>query len=244
MGGVQKAMYGINLSASRYEDNVDEDKLIPQVETTTASVDYSFNKFSSVPMGLSYQRTSMESSMVPTGGADFEIDTDMYGARISYITGRWNLGLNANYSTQDDKTETDYDTSAQTYSFAPSYYSEALSFSPNLSFNRSSDDTSGVDTDVLTASLDLRGNLARGSITYELGGTFNQMETSDDTMDMDMINLNTRVAYNFLQEWAGFLNPSVGIRGLYNRTNDKVAHQDDDEFVLMLVFSTSMGFAF
>jgi hypothetical protein len=41
-----------------------------------------------------------------------------------------------------------------------------------------------------------------------------------------------------------FLNPSVGIRGLYNRTNDKVFDQDDDEFALLLVLSTSMGFAF
>lgn len=244
MGGVQKAAHALNLSASRYEDNVDEDELLPKVETTTISADYSFNRFPSLPMGLNYQKLMMDSSMVPKGGMPYRMDTDMYGARINYMAGPWNLGFNANYSTQDDKTETDYDTSTQTYSFSPSYYAETLSITPNLSFNRSSDETSKVDTDTLTATLDLRGSLYQGIVSYEFGGTFNQMKTSDDTMKMDVISGNARVAYNFLQEWAGFLNPSIGVRGQYNRTNDKVSDQDDDEFSLMLVVSSSMSLAF
>lgn len=244
MGGMQKTVHSLNLSASRYEDNVDESALFPQVVTTTAAADYSFNRFPNLPMGLSYQRSIMEANKVPEKGLPFETETDMYGARISYITGPWNFGFNANYSTQNDKTETDYDTSAQSYTFSPTYYAEAISVSPSLSFNRSSDETSDVDTDTLTATLDLRGNLYQGKVTYEFSGTFNRMKASDDTMETDMYSANTQVAYHFLQEWAGFLNPSVGVRGLYIRTNDKVADQDNDEFALLLVLSTSMGFAF
>ncbi len=244
MGGVQKAMHGLNLSASRYEDNVDEDERLPQVVATMVSADYSFNRFPTLPMGLNYQKMIMDSSMIPEGGLPYRTDTDMYGARINYMAGPWNFGFNANYSTQNDKTESNYDTKNQTYSFSPTYYAETLSLSPNLSFNRSTDETSGIDTDTLTVTLDLRGTLYQGSVSYEFGGAFNQMKNSDDTMEMDMVNGNARVAYHFLQEWAGFLNPSVGIRGLYNRTNDKVFDQDDDEFALLLVLSTSMGFAF
>jgi len=244
MGSVQKAEHGLNLSASRYEDNVDENDLLPQVATTTFSADYSFNRFASLPMGLNYQKMIMDSSMVPKGGLPYEMDTDMYGARINYMAGPWNFGFNANYSIQDDRTEADYDTSTQTYSFSPSYYAEALSLTPNLSYNRSSDETSRVDTDTLTATLDLRGELYQKIVSYEFGGTYSRTETSDDSMKMDVISGNARVAYNFLQEWAGFLNPSVGVRGQYNRTDDKVSDQDDDEFSLMLVLSSSMNLAF
>ena len=244
MGGVQKTNHALNVSASRYEDNVDENELMPQVETTTLSADYSFNRFPTLPMGLNFQKTIMDSSMVPEGGLPYRTDTSMYGARINYLKGQWNLGFNANYSLQDDKTESDYDTSNQTYSFIPTYYSENLSFSPNLTFNRSTDETTDVDTDTLTATIDLRGTLADGVVSYELAGTFNRMENSEDTMEMDMYSANAQLAYHFLQEWAGFLNPSIGVRGLYNRTNDKVSDQDDDEFALFLVLSSSMGFAF
>ncbi len=244
MGGVQKEVHALNLTASRYEDNVDEDDSLPQVMTTMVSADYSFNRFPSLPMGLNYQKSIMDSSMVPTGGVPYETETIVYGARINYMKGSWNFGLNANVSTQDDKAETNYDTSAQNYSFSPTYYSEVFSFAPNFSFNRSTDETSDVDTDTLTATIDLRGNLYQSRVSYELAGTFNRMETSDETMEMDMFGANSQVTYHFLQEWAGFLNPSMGVRGLYNRTNDKVSNQDDDEFSLLLVLSTSMGFAF
>ncbi len=244
MGGMQKSVHSLNVTASRYEDNVEESRAIPQVVTSNVSADYSFNHFPNLPMGLNYQKTVMDSSMIPAGGQPFETETEMYGARINYMAGPWNFGFNTNFSNQDDKTDTDYDTSTQTYSFSPTYYSDSLSVSPNLSFNRSSDETSNVDTDTLTASIDLRGTLYRDKVSYELGGTFNQMETSDDTMETDMVSANTQVTYHFLQEWAGFLNPSVGIRGLYNRTNDKVSNHDDDEFALLLVLSSSMGFAF
>ncbi len=244
MGGVQKTNHALNVSASRYEDNVEEDSRLPQMETSTLSADYSFNRFPTLPMGLSFQKTIMDSTMVPEGGLSYRIDTSMYGARVNYLKGPWNFGFNANYSLQDDKTESDYDTTNQTYSFIPTYYAETLSFSPNLMFNRSTDETTDVDTDTLTATLDLRGNLLNGVVSYELAGTFNRMETSNDTMEMDMYSANAQVAYHFLQEWAGFLNPSVGIRGLYNRTDDKVSDRDDDEFALFLVLSSSMGFAF
>ena len=244
MGGAQKEVHALNLTVSRYEDNVEENRLLPQVITTMAAADYSFNQFPTLPMGLNYQKSIMDSSMVPIGALPYETETDMCSARINYMKGAWNIGFNANYSIQDDKTTTDYDTTAQTYSFSPTYYAETISFAPSLSFNRATDETSGLNTDTITATLDLRGNLYQGKVSYELTGTFNRMETSDASVEMDMVYTNAQIAYHFLQEWAGFLNPSVGIRGLYNRTDDKVYDQDDDEFALMLVLSTNIGYAF
>jgi len=243
-GGVQKTIHSLKLLASRYEDNVDNNELIPQVLTTTGAAEYTVNYFTTVPMGLSYQKTIMDATMIPTGGWPYKTETDMYGARINYLSGPWNVGFNANYSTLNDKTANNYDTSAQSYSFAPTYNAAELSCAPSLTFNRASDKTRDVDTDTLTATLDFRGLLYESKISYEFGGTYNRLKASDDSMLTDILNANARVAYNFRQEWAGLLNPSVGIRGLYYWTDDKVSHQDDDAYALFLVLSASMGFAF
>ncbi len=240
-GGIQSSLYALTLSGSRYEDNVKEDPLFPQTSATMGMADFSFNRFPAFPMGLSVQRTIMDSSMVPEFGMPIKTYTDMIGARINHPSGPWNFSLNANYSRQDDRTDVNYDTKTQTYSFVPMYYSEHFSFTPSLSFNRSSDDTSGTDTDTYTATLDLRGDLFSGKCLYEFAGTFNRMEMSRDAMKMDSLNSNFRVAYVPGTNYFGFLNPSIGLRGLYNKTNDRLSHQSNEDFALLLVISTSLG---
>jgi len=244
MAGMNRDVHAINLSVARYEDNVDEDDLFPQVVSSMASIDYSLAKFPTLPMGLNYQKSILDTSMVPEFGFPLKTHTDVVGARINYLLDKWNFGFNVSYSKQDDKTPFDYDSSAQMYNLAPVYYSECFTFAPNLAFNRSTNETTDVDTDTYTITLDVRGSLFQQAVSYELAGTFNRMEMSDGGFEMETINSNARIAYHFLQEWTGFLNPTVGLRGLYNRTDDKVLDQDNDEFALLLAVSSSMGFSF
>ncbi|PLY03404.1 MAG: hypothetical protein C0622_04445 [Desulfuromonas sp.] len=244
MGGMQKGVHGLNLSTSRYEDNVDEDPLLTKTVTTTITADYAYNGMPNLPLGLNYQKTIMDSTMLPEGAFPYRTDIDLFGARASYLLGSWNFSVNATYSLQDDKTSTDSDTRNQTYTFTPMYYSQAFSVVPSLIFNRTTDENRSVDTDTLTASLDLRGTLKEGKVTYELAGSFNRMTMSDDSMELETLTANAQLAYHFQQEWASFLNPSLGLRGQYNRTDDKLSGEDEDEYALFLVLSTSMNFAF
>lgn len=243
-GGMQVTEHTVTLSGSRYVDNVEEDVLFPQTEQTAAMVDYSFTKFPTLPMGLGFQHSIIESSMVPEFGSPIEINTDMISTRLSHQRGAWSYNLNTSYSIQDDRTPADYDTRAQTYSFAPMYYSEHLSFSPNLSFIRSTDDTRDVDTDTRTMSLDLRGDLYAKKCLYELAGNFSQMEMSDKAMKMEILSTTFRIAYVPGEKIFGLLNPSIGLRGLYNKTDDQVYEQTTEEFALLLAISTSIGISF
>ena len=80
----------------------------------------------------------------------------------------------------------------------------------------------GVE-DTFTLTVDVRGSLLdNGTLSYEFAGTFNRMKTSDETMNTDSINSNFRIAYQLAESLWGIMNPSVGFRGLYNRTKDKI----------------------
>lgn len=243
-GRMQNQEHAVSVTASRYEDNVEEDGDLPQVETLSGAIDYSYNGIPNLPMGIFCQRVRHDSTMTPAGAREIDLVTDQLGARINYADGPWNLGLAANFSWQDDRTDIDYDTSSQVYTLTGAYYTQELSVAPGFAFNRSTDETTDVDTDTYTASIDLRGNLLQQRLTYELSGSFNRTRASDDSMEMDIINSGARVAYSFVNELGGFLTPSIGIRTNYNRTDDKVAGRDDDEFVLLLVLSANLGYVF
>ncbi len=244
MGTVQKPFYTLNLSTSRYEDNVEEDELSPQVVTTTGNVAYSYTRFPNLPLRVSYQKTIHDSSMVPVGGLPYRMDTDFYSAGLSYIRGPWTFDFNTGYSEQNDKTAADFDTSAQDYALNTTYYGKRISFAQNLAFNRWADEQSDLHTDTLTATVDLLGTLYDGAVAYEIAGTYSRQTTSDDTFDTRSINTNAMLTYHFLQKWANFLNPSFGIRGLYDWVDDRVQNETTNNFTIMLVLSSSLDHAF
>jgi len=126
----------------------------------------------------------------------------------------------------------------------PTYNTEYLSISPAFSFNRTRTHLTEVHTDTYTSTLDLRGNLLEKKITYGFGVTYNWIKASDDTTKQDILNTNFNVSYLLVKNLWGFLNPSMGVRGLYNRTNDRVLDQTTNELAIFLVVQTTMPFSF
>jgi hypothetical protein len=244
MAGANTQIHSTTLSLSRYNDNVEKDDLYPRMYTYQGTIDYTFNKFQGLPIGLNYQKAMLESAMEPEYSFPMKMDTDTISGRINYMKGPWNFGLQTNYAVQDDRTPEGNDTTTATYTFMPTYFSEHISISPSISLNQSTYQLTDVRTDTWTATFDLRGNTFSKRITYELAGTFNRTESSDGAMEQDILNTNFRLTYLLGEKIWGFLNPSVGIRGLYNKTNDKVYDQESEEFALLVVLSTSMPFSF
>ncbi|MEF9437747.1 MAG: hypothetical protein L0922_02995 [Candidatus Mariimomonas ferrooxydans] len=243
-GGANFQIHAINLSFSRYNDNVKKDSLYPRFYTYQGMIDYSFNKFQSLPMGLSYQKSIVDSTIEPEFHVPIRMDTDMISTRVNYMKGPWNLGLQTGYSFQDDRTPDANDTTTTTYTFTSSYSLEHFSISPGFSFNRSKYRLQGSRTDTYTANLDIRGDALKGNLTYGFAGTYNRTKSSDGSTELDTVNTNFEVAYSIGKKLLDFLNPKVGIRGLYNKMNDSVYGTENDEFTLLLVLSTSMPFSF
>lgn len=243
-GGTFFKVHWLNLAFSQYHDNVRKDDLYPRTQTTQGTLDYTFSKFENLPISLSYQRSMLKAKDKPINTPPTSTNTDTVTGRVNYKKGPWDFGFSASYSFQNDKTDVDYDTTTVTYTFTPTFTLDYLSICPSFSFNRSLVHPTGVHTNTYTATLDLRGDMFKKRITYGLGGTYTVVRSSDGLSKQYTQNANFNVYYLLFKDLWGFLNPSVGIRGLYNRTNDKVLHQSTDEFVLYLVLQTSMKFLF
>jgi len=98
--------------------------------------------------------------------------------------------------------------------------------------------------DTYLATLDLRGDAFKKRVTYGLGGSYSILRASDGSSKTDTLSSNFNVYYLLYKDLLGFLDPSLGIRGVYNRTNDRVLHQTTNEFALYFVLQMSMKFLF
>ena len=242
--GADFSMHSANISFSGYNDNVKKDALYPRIYTYQGGIDYTLNKFQCLPIGLSYQKSMLESDMEPEYTPPLEMDTDTMSGRINYMRGPWNLGLQASHSIQDDRTPQGNDTTTTTYTFSPAYSSRHIAISPSASFNRSKYKFTGTRTDTSTINLDLRGDIFDERVTYEFGGTYNRTRSNDGTVNQHNLNTSFRVAYVTGKRLWGFLLPSVGIRGQYGTTRDKAYDDENEDFLLMLAVSSSMLFSF
>jgi hypothetical protein len=172
--------------------------------------------------------------------------TDTLTGRINYIKQPWNLGFSTVYSVQNDRTDESNDTANITLTLTPVLALEKISLfvSPSYSFNRILSRLTDIHTDTQTATLDLNGNLLKTKLTYGFGGTYTMIRASDESSKQDTLSTNFNISYLLVKNLWGFLNPSVGIRGLYNRINDRVVDQTTDELAVFLVIQTTMPFSF
>lgn len=171
------------VSLTQYHDNVDDDALYARTDSSQGQIQYMFTKFASLPMGLMYQRSEINSTDEPEYAPHLENTTDAVSATINYMRGAWNFGFQAGFSNQNDKTAQDYDTDAVNYALSSTYYSEYVAVSPSVSFMRSRYRPTGTRNDTYTTTTrDLRGNLWDQRISYECAGTFSRTESSDDAM--------------------------------------------------------------
>jgi len=243
-GGGSIDVHSFNLSFSRYNDNVEDAKLLPKIYTYQGGIDYNFNKFKSLPMGLSYQRTHQESKNEPEGTAPTGVRANNISGRINYTKDAWNLGLSVTCENQDNQYNDTDNNRNVTLTFTPVYSSEKFSVSPSLSFNRLSYDYTKVQKDTYTANLSVRGNALEKKLNYELAYTMNRVQTSDNSTGSETKNLTFRTGYLLAKYFAGLVNPTIGIRGNYSESHDRIVDNRKDSFYVFLFFSTNLPVSF
>ncbi|RMG02251.1 MAG: TonB-dependent receptor [Nitrospirae bacterium] len=244
-GGISLEQYHyIYATYSLYHDNVDNNDLYPTVYSSQAMIGYSFNGIPNMPINLGYQHLILDSTDEPDTDYIVQTDTDVFSANLTYMKNRWNLTFQASHSIQNDKSGNGNDSSTTTVTFTPSYFSDNFSIIPNVSFNRSRFPSSNQRTDTYIINLEMRGKTYHDRVSYELAGTYNRIKASDGSSEQDTLKTNFRISYLLAKNLWGYLNPSVGIRGLYNKSNDRVYNGENEDLVLLLVFTAEMPFSF
>lgn len=243
-GGGNIDVHSVNLYFSRYNDNVEDSNLLPKIYTYQGGIDYSFNKFKSLPMGLSYQRTHQESKNEAEGTAPTGVRSNNISGRINYTKDTWNFGFNASFSNQDNQYNDTSNNKNVTLTFTPVYTSERFSVTPNLSFNRLSNDYTKVQTDTYTANLSVRGNALNKKLDYEVAYTANRVQTSDNSSGNETKNFTFRTGYLLAKDIVGMVNPTIGIRGNYSESHDRIVDNRKDSFYVFLFFSANLPVSF
>ena len=243
-GGAGFDRHALFLTYSRYQDNVDNDATHPVIVTHTGVVEYGYQGFERVPITLRYQKEVAQSSDEPllTDPTDRNIDTLL--GTISYFYNSWNIGFQSSYTLTNDKTSHDADTANLTMTLMPQYYTEAVSISPNLSYNQTRDLAADIDTDSYTLGLDLQGRIFNEKFSYGLGGTLDFTSTDDDSVDQRTTVYYFNLDYRIGDRIWGYISPVVGLRGESSEIDDQVSDQITRDYSFMLVFSTTTLFSF
>jgi hypothetical protein len=242
-GNAMFTNHSLSVLASYFRDNVDSISIMPRTINIPLSLDYNYTRFAEIPMGISYQHNILETTDEPSGFEPVETITDTITGKIAYTQPKWNTGVTASYSYIDDRTGADLDTSNGNYTLTLTLTPVeewSLSIVPNLVQQK--DESTDVRTDTYTTTVDLRSQLIKELIYWDLGGSYSAMDNTDDSVDTETTTVNTRLACSLKRFFPSQLNPTIALKGSYQKTKDKVADTETDNLTVFLVFELQAKF--
>ncbi|NDY42409.1 hypothetical protein G3N55_06080 [Dissulfurirhabdus thermomarina] len=245
-GGAAFGVHALNLSFSRFHDNVDGSDLFARTTTTQAALDYGFSGIPSLPAGLNLQVVALDADGGPATAPPLRNETTTAAARLNWMKGAWNAGLQAAYSVQDDRTPQGNDSTTAAGTLTLSYTAGNLSLTPSISFNRARLPALHLRTDTTTVTTALRGTWLGGRLSGDLAGTYSRMRTAGDApSEQDNIQADARLAWNFeAKALPGPARPAAGLLLRYGRNRDRTQGTGNEDLRLFLVLSAALPFAF
>ncbi len=235
----------ISVFFSRNSDNVRDDGAFPTIVNYQGMLDYSYQGIPDLPMGLSYQKGMQDSTKEPEFSKKLLLYSDTIAGRVHYAAGVMNLGFQAAYSSMNDRTPENNDTTATTYTITPGYNVAGVSMYPSFSLNVSKNRMTEVNTDTYTAALDLRVRSRGSRASFSTSGAFNIVKASDSSMDARNLNIGAGITYEIQKYQTPFFRPAIGLKGAYSRFTD-TAHLDTkrNEFTLYIALTAGMSLVY
>lgn len=236
-GGALFTDHSLNLTFTRQIDNVKDDPILPKTLNYQVMADYNFTHFKNLPIGISIQRSVIDSTKEPPGFDPMKTVADTVTGRMSYMQPKWNIGPSVSYTISDDKTVSNADNTSITYSLPLSLNPiEGLAINTSPTLIQQKDKTTGVRQDTYTTSLDIRSEIVKNFIFFDIGGTYSVMKASDDSIDSRGTMFNTRLAYSLKRLFPEYLNPTIALKTDYSRNKDRLTGIGDERYTVFLVF--------
>lgn len=243
LGGAAYEYHGINVFATSFWDDVDNNPLYQRITSTGGGIEYSYTGWLRFPVNLRYERGSQRSKDEPEEVDETAVDIDTVEARLGYQDGPWMGELAASLSRQNDKTVQNLDNELFTVFVSPGYMGDFLTILPSWSYNSSEDIQTSVRTDTHTWTLDVQSLLFEERLLCELGGTYDRTTTDDETMDSRNFQGYARATYRFQTLW-NLILPSVALE--YTRTyqKDDIANSRTQEDIMTVILSSTLPYSF
>jgi hypothetical protein len=236
-GGATFTNHSLNLTFTRQIDNVMDDPILPRTLNYQGMADYNFTYFKTLPIGISIQRSVVDSTKEPPGFDPIKTVADNITGRITYTQPKWSIGPSVSYSISDDKTVINADNTSTTYSVTLSLNPfEGLAINTSPSLIQQKDKVTGVRQDTYTTNLDIRSEIVKNLVFFDIGGTYSVMKASDDSIDAWNTMFNTRLAYSLKKLFPEYLGPTVALKGNCQKTKDSLSGIGDERYTIFLVF--------
>jgi hypothetical protein len=239
-GGMIGQSHSVAAAFTWKEKNVEGDPLIEKSTCYLGSLNYSFLKFPSLPMGLGYTKTVQDAGNRPPNITPKENESDTVNGWINYSWEKLRLGLMSTYSELNDRTSAAADTTAINYTVTSSYSETWFSVSPSFILNQTKVHATGVWTDVYSVNLDTRTRFLEDKGAFDVGGSYVITKASDDSADNRNLTVNCRLSYTLKELenlMKGYVKPAVAVTGTYTSFVDELPgapHRDEYSIFLQL----------
>jgi hypothetical protein len=239
------ATFGVHMlsaSAQAGHDNLDENPLLARYAQRQLGLDWSYMRFPSLPLSLSYARGSQSSSREPADDFRMDLGTDTVTASANWMRGRFSLLNQAAYTRLDDRIYGN-DSDSRSVTVAPGWTATRVAASGSLSYLRATG--AGLpSTDTWTATLDVRTRLLLERLFFDLGGSLSSQDADDGSVDSRGVLANARLAYR-LPRVLRLPQVTLALRGQWQRFDDaRNPDFDKDDFTLSVVAALGLPLSF
>jgi len=244
-GGATFSDHSLNLTFTRYSDNVKDDLILPRTLNYQAALDYNFTHFKTLPIGITLQRNITDSTREPSGFDPIKTVADTITGRITYTQPKWSIGPSVSYTISNDKTPKNADNTSTTYTVALSLNpAEGFTISASPSLIQSKNKVTDVRQDTYTTNLDIRSEIVKKVVFFDIGGTYSVMKASDGSKDSWNTMFNTRLAYSLKKWFPEYLSPTLALKGNYQKNKDRLTGNGEERYTIFLVFELLAGLRF
>ena len=226
-------LHAFDLKLSRYHNNTENNELYPRLYKYEGLVDYSFNAIETLPVGLRYRKTFVDSSREPYGYLAKDSEEDAVSGRVNFLTGKWDLGLLASFSQRTDRLSEEREATATTFTFLPKFAAGPVTVSPDFSVKRSMDFPNSLRSEQFAVSLGINGSALEKKVDYEIKGGFKKERIGLVASRRETFGANLKTGYPFTTLFKSILQPSLGIKGEYNGTSDRFSDGRNNAFSLL-----------
>ena len=227
----------INTVFGRGTDNVDDDPLLPRIQTDQVTVGTTYAPFQEAPQNggwnlfgqpfyqLNLNQTKQNQTRTPSGFSGTVTDNKTSGLDLSasFNPGTWNWTISYAVTLFDDYSDVSSDTRNNFANLSAGFLiGERLSLTPILQYNVLEDKDTDVDTTSLSAGLGITIPLYRDRLNCSMNFSLNQNSASDDSTDTTSSNIDGSMVWAIKLPKTNRPGVALSVEGNYQDIDDKV----------------------
>jgi len=227
----------INSVLGRETDNVEDDPLLPTIQTDQVTVSTTYSPFQETPQGggwnpfeqpsyqLSLSQTKQEQTDTPTGFSGIVTDNRTRGLDLSasFNPGTWNWTISHAVTLFDDYSDVSSDTRNNFTNLSAGFpMGKLLSLMPNLQYNVFKDKDTDVDNKSLSMGLGISLTLYRDRLNGSLNYSLNRDSSSDDSTDIETSTVDAGLVLAIIMPKTNRPRVELFVNGNYQDIDDKV----------------------